>query len=293
MTPNGPYQRAALPALDWPPAEIIDDAGAAPALRLVEPAPSEAVAATRTWAADQYTETCAALGQLGFEQRQLAHMPSLEQVQTALEPHAAYLQAETQSPELLFGYATAVVGLRGLIRRFDGRHADPTAQETFLWAPLWDQYDDHSPEHDGSHQAPIWLAVGLNDTLNPLDFRQPANEFEEPGLVYTNMTAAQQVKALAWEQASNAKADRHLLPITIGQYLVQAAKRRERGDLPMDYRTATRLPHYTPKRVSQRVEYQPAVSTSFGLTGSGHAGSDAKQSEGIRRVLDLSAALAR
>ena len=291
MTPNGPYERAALPALDWPPAETIDDAGAAPALRLIESSPSESVSAVRSWAAEQYAETCAALGQLGFEKRQLAHMPALEQVQAALEPHATYLQAE--SHELLFGYATAMVGLRGLMRRFDGPRAQANSSATYVWERLWSQYDDRSPEHDADCPAPVWLAVGLNDTVSPIDLRQPANEFDEPGLVYADMSAAQQARALAWEQATHAKAGRQLRPVTIGQYLVQAAKRRERGDLPMDQHTATRLPHYTPEWIGWQVEYQPMVSTAFGLTGSGHAGSDAKKNEGIRRVLDLSPALAR
>jgi hypothetical protein len=269
-------------------------------------------AGTDAWLQDQYELSKAALGDLGFEERDI---PTLDDVKDRLDPVTrGFLADRGEQPgvkdELFIVPSVGYVGLRGthrqpgLIPRFDSGQAagDETtlnaSSENMVWG--W-RTEDKSPVHDNGPSDRFQVGVLLGDSAL------------ERGLVHAGLTTSGQVDALQQER-DDLKASRGVTvdPITVGQIIAINAQRRHAGDPMLDKGdSGTRLVHYPPQsgRVFQhsfrsphefmesmvarggnrRTEVVPLVTVRgnhMALTD--HEAETAKPGVGVRRTLRIS-----
>jgi hypothetical protein len=220
-------------------------------------------------------------------------------VQEAISPQDAWLLSERMAAgcqdELVITPRVRAAGLKGswylpgLITRFDEKQ--DSNQKTYV-SPPWDQFGDEELPHDyGLPKATVFsAAVLINDNTDPRDVRMAANDYDEAGLVYTDMDAEHQWRgALGAERALHHLARRRIFGVSIGQIIMVNAQRRLAGEPLLDerMRTVTRLPHY-PARTVAGSEMLPAVRSDEGrLMLVGTEKGMRQDNIGVRRTLIL------
>ncbi len=256
-----------------------------------------AVAASFTPSEDDYLLTVAALSDLGIRNtRRAPHtIPELEEIE--LSPASqSFLSAEAARgdvPELtihlplrdrIFGLRA---GLRPLLIYFDKKQQRPT----YVNKDLWDTYDaaDHNRDRGrpGAKMTPVFA---LNDTTDPRDRNRPANDYNEPGLVYTGMTAEDQRRALAAEKQT-AAGGVNIRALGVSEYIVLDAKRRITGNPPLDSftRTHTRFVQFLGKEIGKdgHVVVPDANSPYTALSLGASCADVSEDNIGARRALEV------
>ncbi|MEO7363901.1 MAG: hypothetical protein ABIV43_00120 [Candidatus Saccharimonadales bacterium] len=243
--------------------------------------------------ADQYELSVAALGELGFTEAD--GIPAFQQVTAGLgENNAVWLndrKASGDQDELVIVPNIESIGLMGtsrkpgLIPRFDRKQSKN--DKTYVYNPLWDKSKDKDPIHDNFLNEQFGTAVLLGDVTNPRDHNKPANDYQEPGLVFTSMKVPAQRDALKTEAAEHAAQGRQLRNATIGQIVLVNAQRRLQGKPFLDTQTYTRLTHYPDVKLDGDacVPDVGANDRQLGLFGSNVQ--DGWGSSGVRRALRI------
>jgi hypothetical protein len=234
---------------------------------------------------DDYDLTVTALSDLGVKGTKRRPVPEFEEVQAKISPAlAVYLQNHVRNggkPELTMHVPLGLNGfdLKKLIANFDKKQE----YSTYIWEDLWDQYGE------GQHNSPRTLldaAMLLNDTTDPENRAQPANSYDEAGLVHVSKTVPEQRASLDQEKQEAVKSGVELNPISISQYIVTQAKRRQAGLPLLDKPTYTRFVQY-PEQVLDGSSCVPnaVVDDDDRLYLNGANVGSAWARDGVRRVV--------
>jgi hypothetical protein len=238
-----------------------------------------------TLARDDYDLTVTALGDLGVKNtRKNKKIPEFDEVAAAFSPATAtYLGEHVErgdQPELTFHVPLAArYDMYKVVENFDrGQQYD-----TSIWRALWDNFSNN--DHNQG-ETNLSAAVLLNDTTKPKDREQPANEYNEAGLVHANHTVPEQRSAIKREQGAAKAAGVELNPISVTQYLVTQAKRRQAGQPLLDRPTVTRFVQYPDKNIGGIVCVPNAdVRGDDRLRLNGSRVGDQWGYDGVRRVV--------
>jgi hypothetical protein len=192
-------------------------------------------------------------------------------------------------PELTFdlplGHASGITSpmndltLPSLLDRFDKQQPHKTS----VTEDIWDRQDHTVGQADSLNPV-----IALNDTHDLKDSTRPVNGYDETGLVNVTQTVDEQRYNLATEAKLAANKSIEIQPMSIGQYVVLQAKRREAGLPLLDERTATRLVQY-PNRTYGDRQAVPVVSVG----GDGQLRLDRSHVDidwyrmGVRRVVKI------
>jgi hypothetical protein len=236
---------------------------------------------------DDYDLTVAALGDLGVKNNRKREVPEFEEVAVTTYPLATYLGAHVargDQPELTFQVpatkgSVRSNGLYKLIESFD------KGQEygTYVWRELWDRLGDADLR---GGEAALSAGILLNDTTKPSDRTQPANGYDEAGLVHANHTVPEQRAAIEKEKSTAKQAGVNLDPIAITEYLVTQAKRRRAGLPLLDKPTVTRFVQYPEQNIVGGVYVLGAiVDGDSRLDLGGSSVDDTWGGYGVRRVV--------
>jgi len=248
------------------------------------------------WLDEQYEVSITALGELGFDKRTLeTEFPNLEQIKSGItDASVTWLNSQRASNgmhrRLVIAPRIQDVGLvgtvheAGIITRFDKKQD----AETELAQDLWDIFDDRDPVHDNGATEKWAATVLLGDTVDPRDSSKPANSYDEPGLVFTGLTVAEQRTELATEATTHKTTGRLLVSASIAQIVVANAQRRVEGLPLLDQRTFTRLTHYpdVPVDGSPYVTGVYSRGRLLGLSGS-FSDINTWDYSGVRRALRI------
>lgn len=239
---------------------------------------------------DDYDLTLAALADLGVQGGSKLTIPAFEEIAQGLGVSIpAYLgehAARDDKPELTMHIPLypRVFTVRKLIAAFDGKQK----YSTFVWDDLWNSYThgDHNDDRGGSR---LHAGVMLNDTTDPTDREQKANNYSEVGLVYGNQTVSEQRASVVAEAKQAATQGVILDAATFTDYLVVQAKRRQAGLPLLDQLTSTRFVWYPEKEkdIGSSSTVVPSANVDFGsrLKLSGANFGDAWSGYGVRRVV--------
>jgi hypothetical protein len=222
------------------------------------------------WLADQYELMLMALGSLGFGEKD--GIPAYEQVCDAVSPDTAVWLNERQEAgdqdRLVIAPSLQAVGLvgskqePGLVRRYNRGQSDPFYR-IWVWGQLWRQFGDKAAVHDNGVNELFSVAVLLGDKTDPQKPAQPANDLNEPGLVYTRLSSDGQKITLDAEIEQQARAGRQLMAATIGQLIVVSTADRETGLPALSRRGMTYLAHYPARPVPLGLfDYAPTFFSS-------------------------------
>jgi hypothetical protein len=238
---------------------------------------------------DDYDLTVSALGDLGVKNtRKNQLIPSFEEVAAAFSPSTAtYLGEHVErgdQPELTFHIPVAQRGAQSLAARIS-KFDEKQQYSTYIWDDLLGAYS--STDHNIARpKSGLTAGVLLNDTTKPKDREQPANEYNEAGLVHANHTVPEQRAAIEREQDAAKEAGVELNPANITEYLVTQAKRRQAGLPLLDRRTVTRFTQYPDKKIDGDSFVPVAcVDDSGQLSLSGSVVGFAWGDSGVRRVV--------
>jgi hypothetical protein len=198
---------------------------------------------------DDYDLTLAAVSDLGFKPTKQHQLREFDELALTKED-GAYLgehAARGDIPELTFHLPLGIrsFDLDRLIVNFDAKQT----YETAVWKDLWSQYG--KADHNQSRPS-VDTGVLLNDTTKPKDRSQPANNYDEAGLVHTKHTVAEQRAAIIREQTEASQTGVELNPVSLTQYMVVQAKRRQAGLPLLDKSTFTRFVQYPEKGIDGR-----------------------------------------
>ena len=215
---------------------------------------SLAVASNTVFALDRddYDLTVTALGDLGVKDTSKIGVPGFEEVGSTLgDPTAAFLGQHVErgdKPELTIHIPLSRRGfsLSKLVAAFDAKQEYGTS----VWEELWGSY---TPDTHNGQRGNGTAHVLLNDSRNPADTHEKANEYDEAGLVYVNQTVPQQRESLSDEAQIAADHGVVLSPISFTEYMVVQAKRRQAGLPLLDKPTVTRFTQYPDKKIGGRV----------------------------------------
>lgn len=231
---------------------------------------------------DDYDLTVTALNDLGAKKEEL--IPEFEELQALFTPKmAVYLADQAKNgatSELTVGVSLDVSSFNfdRLIANFDAKQPYATS----VCRDLWDKYSDDQHDRFGV----LGAAMLLNDTTNPFDHTKPANDYDEAGLVHVSKNFTEQRKAVETERKQAAKAGVELDLISVSQYVVTQAKRRQAGLPLLDKSTFTRFVQYPEKKIDGD-SYVPYANVSGGdqLYLDGTVVGDAWYDRGVRRVV--------
>jgi hypothetical protein len=240
-------------------------------------------------AKDDYDLTVTALGDLGVKNsRKNQLIPDFEEVAAAFSPSTAtYLGEHVErgdQPELTFHIPVAQRGPHSLSAKI-GKFDEKQPYATYTWGDLLDSYS--STDHNIARpKSGLTAGVLLNDTTKPKDREQPANEYNEAGLVHANHTVPEQRAAIEREQDAAKDAGVELSPANITEYLVTQAKRRQAGLPLLDKRTVTRFTQYPDKNIDGNSLVPDADVLDRGRLGlRGSRVGIAWAGDGVRRVV--------
>jgi len=196
---------------------------------------------------DDYDLTVAALGDLGVKNtRKEQQIPEFEEVADAISSATAtYLGEHVErgdQPELTFHILVAQRGPQSLAARI-GKFDEKQPHATYIWNDLLGAYSAYDHKIARPKRG-LTAGVLLNDTTKPKDREQPANAYNEAGLVHANHTVSEQRAAIECEQHAAKETSVELNPINITEYLVTQAKRRQAGRPLLDTQTVTRFTQY-------------------------------------------------
>ena len=238
---------------------------------------------------DDYDLTVTALGDLGVKNtRKNKLIPDFEEVAAAFSPSTAtYLGehvARGDQPELTFHVPVAQRGAQSLTARIS-KFDEKQQYSTYTWDALLGAYS--STDHNVARpKSGLTAGVLLNDTTKPKDREQPANEYNEAGLVHANHTVPEQRAAIEREQDAAKEAGVELNPANITEYLVTQAKRRQAGLPLLDKPTVTRFVQYPDKNIDGHSVVPSAYVDGGGRLRLGGAYVDvAWDHRGVRRVV--------
>lgn len=257
-----------------------------------------------SWVADSYGAAVESLPDLGFSEQQVEEgVPTLERVQEALVPVSAWLGMRTRNGhehEVIIAPNVQRIGLigsgrwPGLIPRFDKLQGED--DRTIIRPSLWTQRPDKDPLYDGAPDAdrlPLFsVAILLGDISDPVNIREAANLYNDPGGVYPDLCADEQRFMLLNEKVAHGLAGRRVEGVTIGQVIASNARRRRDSQPFLSTATVTRLVGHPDKEVvspeGNAVDWTPAVRAVGQRQELGGVGAELMQDDVvIRRVLRL------
>lgn len=262
----------------------------------------EAADVSLDWLDEQYDLAITALGDLDFDEQWVAsNVPALEQVKDAIDDEtAAWLNQQRTKAEmhrrLVIAPSTQSIGLlgesgsEGLIPRFDMKQNHKG--RTIIEWDAWKRFGDRDPLHDNGSKEPVTVDIVLGDTRDPLHPEEPANDYNEFGLVFVNMSLGDQRAALASESAIHAEFGRDLQPVTLGSYVLANAQRRIEGRPLFDLATKTRLVHYPNPSGAETTHFPDLMPLLDSVGPMGLGGYDYKvlhehPQHGVRRMLHV------
>ena len=250
------------------------------------------------WLKDGYDLNLAALGELGFNAKALQALPSYEQVVAGVNNGTAkwldYQRADAgMHRRFVLAPRIQDIGLigtsrtPGLITRFDKKQ---NGVDTYIWETLWgNEFKDKAPIHDNGAPDKWNAGILLGDTQDPQNKSEKANGYDEPGLVYVDMTVPRQRQTLQTEILGHKQAGRELHSATNAEIVVANAQRRLEGIPLLDQQSYTRLVHY-PDTVVGGIACVPIVtSRNRQQRLSGSSVDNGWNNYGVRRVLRLPA----
>ncbi len=168
------------------------------------------------------------------------------------------------------------LSLGDLVGRYDELTSQKGNPQTYVWGNLWDKYSakELSQGQTVDIEARAVLLGGENN-------------YDEPGLYFTNQNLKAQRKSLKEAQSNHDSDQTALNSLSVAGYMVRNAMQLERGEQLMDRPTYTRFVELDSKRVDDFSCVPRAYSGDRGrvrLYGSGgHADSD----DGVRLSVGL------
>ncbi len=190
------------------------------------------------------------LGRLGMTDAELELLPDRSTLVQSLSP-VAYSrligpQGENQPPELTMGITLSDnFSLYDLLARYDEHYntdTDHRFRGSFIHKKLWDHY---GPEDHNQASHPGHFALLLNDfpeVKERKNAESPGTTKVDPaakvGLSGLYMNPTQQRDAVREEAVLDSIDGVSLRPLSVTQYIVLQAKRREAGQPPLDHAAA-------------------------------------------------------
>ena len=196
------------------------------------------------------------LPELGFKEPEALFIPSLEEVQLAINPQLANWLIERSTHGTIDRLVIAPkvggdrgIGVRNLIDSFD-----PAAySDGYVWQDLWGNghsdknypkaHKNNAAIHNNGPKETWQVAILLGDTTDISSGRQAY----DPGLMHTGQIVRDQAEAVKAERTMARQQGVELLSVPIGHLVVDAAGLRAQGQAQR--RGVSRLVHYSSKPV--------------------------------------------
>lgn len=240
---------------------------------------------------DDYDLTIEALKDLGINRNLVAKYESLnESLNSDTLSYLGRQLVQGYNPELTFYLPfRKELGLKKLLAKFDTK-GTKRQRPSYIWEDLWESYETYQHKFGTDIDTEPIAAFALNNSTSPISPTDPANRYSEAGLVYTDKNVVEQQEYLRKEQTAAKQLGVDLESMTVSQYIVLQAKRRQAGLPLLDRSTFTCFIQY-PNRIINDVSCVPGARVSSGddrLRLGGAAVDHARERTGIRRVVRIS-----